>query len=33
MLSVLLPPMDGIQFGQHPDIVRLMKGLFNSRPP
>ena len=33
MLSVLLPPMEGIQIGQHPDIVRLMKGFFNTRPP
>ena len=33
MLSVLLPPMKGIQIGQHPDVVRLMKGVFNTRPP
>ena len=33
MSSVLLPPMEGIQIGQHPDIVRLMKGVFNTRLP
>ena len=33
MLSVILPPIDGIKVGQHPDIVRLIKGVFNSRPP
>lgn len=33
MLSVILPPVNGIKVGQHPDIVRLIKGVFNSRPP
>lgn len=33
MLSVVLPPIDGFKVGQHPDIVRLIKGVFNSRPP
>ncbi|MCW4309287.1 MAG: tyrosine-type recombinase/integrase [Candidatus Thiodiazotropha endolucinida] len=33
MLSVVLPPADGMPVGQHPDILRLLKGVFNSRPP
>lgn len=33
MLSVMLPPINGISVGQHPDIIRLLKGVFNSRPP
>ena len=33
MLSVLLPSVEGVQIGQHPDIIRLLKGVFNSRPP
>ena len=33
MLSVVLSPADGMPVGQHPDILRLLKGVFNSRPP
>lgn len=33
MLSAILPPADGISVGQHPDIIRLLKGVFNTRPP
>lgn len=33
MLSVMLPQIDGISVGKHPDIIRLLKGVFNSRPP
>ena len=32
MLSTLLPQVDKFPIGQHPDIVRLLKGIFNSRP-
>ena len=32
-LSSALIPVDGFQVGQHPLVVRLMKGIFNSRPP
>ena len=33
MLSVLLPQVDKFPIGQHPDIIRLLKGVFNTRPP
>ena len=33
MLSSVLPPVQNIPFGQHPYIIRLLKGVFNSRPP
>jgi len=33
MLSMVLPPVDGFKIGQHPDIIRLIKGVFHSRPP
>ena len=33
MLSSVLPPVNNIPVGQHPHIVRLIKGIFNSRPP
>ena len=33
MLSVMLPQINGYPVGQHPDILRLLKGVFNSRPP
>ena len=33
MLSTVLPPVEKIPIGQHPYIVRLLKGVFNSRPP
>lgn len=33
MLSTMLPLVDKFPIGQHPDIVRLLKGIFNSRPP
>lgn len=33
MLSSLLPLIDNIQVGQHPYIIRLLRGVFNSRPP
>ena len=33
MLSAVLPPIDNIQVGQHPYIIRLLKGVFNLRPP
>ena len=33
MLSVILSPVDGFKVGQHPDILLLIKGVFNSRPP
>ena len=32
-LSSAVIPVDGFQVGQHPLVVRLMKGIFNSRPP
>ena len=32
-LSSALIPIDGFHMGQHPLVVRLMKGVFNSRPP
>ena len=33
MLSSVLQPVKIIPVGQHPYIVRLLKGIFNSRPP
>ena len=33
MLSSVLAPVDKVPIGQHPYIVRLLKGVFNSRPP
>lgn len=33
MLSSVLPTIDKISIGQHPYIIRLLKGVFNSRPP
>ena len=33
MLSAFLRPVDNFSVGQHPDVVRLLKGVFNSRPP
>ena len=32
-LSSVLPPIDGKPVGQHPFIVRLLKGIFNEKPP
>ena len=33
MLSFLLPPTDNCPIGQHSYIIRLLKGVFNKRPP
>lgn len=33
MLSAILPPSDNCPIGQHPYIIRLLKGVFNERPP
>ena len=33
MLSSVLHPGNNFPVGQHPYIVRLIKGIFNSRPP
>lgn len=33
MLSAVLPPVGNFPVGQHPHIIRLLKGVFNSRPP
>ena len=33
ILSTVLQPINNIPVGQHPHIVRLIKGFFNSRPP
>ena len=33
MLSSVLHPVNNFPVGQHPYIVRLIKGIFNSRPP
>lgn len=33
MLSVVLPPIDKIPIGQHPYVIRLLRGVFNTRPP
>ena len=33
MLSSVLQPIDNIPVEQHSYIIRLVKGVFNSRPP
>lgn len=33
MLSTVLAPIDKVPVGQHPYIIRLLKGVFNKRPP
>lgn len=33
MLSSVLAPVDNIPVGQHPYIIRLLRGVFNLRPP
>jgi len=33
MLSAVLPCIDGFKVGQHPYVVQMLKGVFNSRPP
>ena len=33
MLSNVLSPVDGKNIGEHPSVLRLLKGLFNTRPP
>lgn len=33
MLSSVLTPIDNVPVGQHPHIIRLLKGVFNTRPP
>lgn len=33
MLSSVLTPIDNVPVGQHPYINRLLKGVFNTRPP
>lgn len=33
MLSPTLAPVDNVAIGQHPLIIRLLKGVFNKRPP
>ena len=33
MLSTVVNPVDNKAVGQHPYIIRLIKGVFNSRPP
>ncbi len=33
MMSSTLPPIDDRVVGQHPAVVELMKGIFNSNPP
>lgn len=33
MLSAVLPHYENVTIGQHPHIIRLLKGVFNSRPP
>ena len=33
MLSSVLKPVEKVPIGQHPYIIRLLKGVFNSRPP
>ena len=32
-LSSTLPPVDGVAVGAHPLVTRLMKGVYNLRPP
>ena len=29
----ILPRVEGFPIGQHPHIIRLLKGIFNERPP
>ena len=33
MLSAILPPVGDKPVGQHPHIVRILRGVFNKRPP
>jgi hypothetical protein len=33
MLSAVLPPIDNVPVGQHPYIIRLLRGIFNLRAP
>ena len=33
MLSSTVPIIDGCKVGEHPLVCRLLKGIFNSRPP
>lgn len=33
MLSSTLDPIEGLQIGKHPLILKLMKGIYNSNPP
>ena len=33
VISAYHPPIEGFQVGQHPLIVRLLKGAFNKKPP
>jgi len=33
MLSAVLSCIDGCKVGQHPYIIQMLKGVFNSRPP
>lgn len=33
MLSTILPPIKDTPIGQHPHIIRILKGVFNERPP
>ena len=33
MLSTTLPSIDGIPIGQHPLVIRLLKGCYNRNPP
>ena len=33
MMSAVLPPVDKFLVGQHPYVIRLLRGVFNERPP
>jgi hypothetical protein len=33
MLSAVHPVIDGYKVGQYPNIIQLLKGVFDSRPP
>ena len=33
MLSMTLDPVEGHRIGEHPLVVQLLKGCFNSKPP
>lgn len=33
MLSSVFTPIDNVPVGQNPHIIRLLKGVFNTRPP